>query len=301
MADSVASLEHTVDVLRQVTSFVVGLCIGSFLNVVIARMPENLSIVSPRSRCPKCGAGIAWYDNLPLVSWLLLMGKCRNCKNPISIRYPTVELLVGLLFLAVYRLYGFNILTLFYWAFVAILVVIAYIDLDTWEIYLEIVVPGAILGIVQSFFNPKVTWFDSSVGAVAGFGIFALVAVLGRIAFKKEALGQGDWWLLGMIGAFLGWRALLPVILLASLQGSVIGILLIVLGRGEPGPREAPQSEPAPPVDAAKEGEDEEDDWVPPKNAVPFGPFLVLGALEQLFIGDALKAFYDTLILRLMR
>src|SRR5271154_4161927 len=121
----VASLEHTINVFRQVTAFVVGLSIGSFLNVVIARLPENLSIVSPRSRCPKCGAGIAWYDNLPLVSWILLLGKCRNCRTPISIRYPTVELLVGLLFLAVYRMYGPTWLTPFYMAFVAILVVIA--------------------------------------------------------------------------------------------------------------------------------------------------------------------------------
>lgn len=310
MAESVASLEHTVDVFRQVTAFLVGLCIGSFLNVVIARMPENLSVVSPRSRCPRCGAGIAWYDNLPLLSWLLLRGKCRSCKAPISIRYPTVELLVGLLFLAVYRLYGPTWLTLFYMAFVAILVVIAYIDLDTWEIYLEIVIPGMLLGLAQSFLNPKVTWFDSSVGAVAGFGIFALVAVLGRLAFQKEALGQGDWWLLAMIGAFLGWKALLPVILLASLQGSVIGILLIVLGRGQPGPEEAKATEQkdaaAPPEEkkqpaAAGDAQEEEDDWVPPKNAVPFGPFLVLGALEQLFLGDGLHALYDTLILRLMR
>jgi leader peptidase (prepilin peptidase)/N-methyltransferase len=313
MADT-ASLEQTVDVFRQVTAFLVGLCIGSFLNVVIARMPENVSVVSPRSRCPRCGAGIAWYDNLPVVSWLLLMGKCRNCKVPISIRYPTVELLTGLLFLSVYRLYGFTWLTPFYMVFVALLVVVAYIDLDTWEIYLELVVPGMVLGIVQSFLNPKMTWFDSAVGAAAGFGIFALVAVLGRLAFKKEALGQGDWWLLGMIGAFLGWKALLPVILFASLQGSVVGILLIVLGRGQPGPDEATadkqqsvapdEAQKPPPVDAANapgQGEEEEEDWVPPKNAVPFGPFLVLGALEQLLLGEGLHNLYDTLILRLMR
>lgn len=317
-------------------AFFAGLCVGSFLNVVIARVPAGESVVHPRSRCPKCGHMIQWYDNIPLVSWMLLRGRCRQCSVSIPVRYPMVELLVGLLALALVRYFGPDPRALIYFVFVAILVAVTYIDLDHWIIPHVLTWPGIAIGIGTSFINPDITPFDAAVGAGAGFGVFALLGVVGTAIFKKEALGQGDWWFLGLIGAFLGWKALLPVILLASLQGAAVGVLLILLGRSEPGenaeeaqsPSLAPAGAPAQaleaptesaaPVETAssdepaavaeteqvsasgEEDEEDEDDWVPPKHAVPFGPFLALAALQQLFLGPSLFSAYERMIERLM-
>jgi leader peptidase (prepilin peptidase)/N-methyltransferase len=305
----------------RVAAFLVGLTVGSFLNVVIARLPEGESVVRPRSRCPQCRAPIAAWDNIPVLSWLILRGRCRHCKTPISPRYPTVELLVGFLALAVYSDHGRHLVSLFLFAFVCLLVAITYIDLDKWTIPLELTVTGIVLGVVNAIVNPAfVSWRDSLIGGVAGFGAFALLALIASYVFKKEALGEGDWWLLAMIGTFLGWQALLPVVLLASLQGSVVGLLLIALGRAEKG-RTSPApaavtvgASPGAPATGSSEVEsaapseqkdskapaDDEDDWVPPPNSVPFGPFLSLGALEQLFLGDWLRLKYDEILHRLI-
>lgn len=293
--------------------FLVGLCVGSFLNVVIARVPEGLSVVSPPSRCPRCGRGIAWYDNIPVLSWVLLRGKCRGCALPISPRYPIVELLVGLLALALVRRFGLEWHTLSLFVFVCLLVAITYIDLDHWIIPHVLTWPGILIGLGSSFIDPTRTPTDALIGAVAGFGVFALVGIVGALVFRKEALGQGDWWLLALIGAFLGWQALLPVILLASLQGSVVGVLLIVLGRNETGEEPAAATEPrveassggattepAPAKDESQPVDEDDEEWIPPRNAVPFGPFLALAALEQLFVGPWLLDLYNRLIERLI-
>ncbi len=317
----------------EVVAFAVGLVVGSFLNVVIARVPEGQSIVAPRSRCPKCGGAIAWYDNVPVLSWLWLGARCRRCRQPISARYPTVELLTGLLALALARAHPFGPWAVALFLFVSLLVAVTYIDLDHWLIPHALTWPGIVLGLVARVFAPDSATavqrvLAGALGAVGGFAAFALVGWLGAKAFKKEALGQGDWWLLAMIGAFLGWKALLPVVLLASLQGALVGIALILLGRSETGkrPASAPAAEGGTPVPeigsgpaetlapapapvgetapaggtpATEEAEDEEDDWVPPKNAVPFGPFLALAAMEQLFVGGWLFHLYDRLLVRL--
>ncbi len=293
----------------EVVAFIVGLNVGSFLNVVIARVPEGQSIVAPRSRCPKCGAAIAWYDNIPLLSWLALRAKCRGCGQPISARYPMVELLTGLLALAIAREQPFGPWAVALFAFACLLVAITYIDLDHWIIPHALTWPGILLGLAAGRWAPDRTLLDGLYGALGGFAVFALIGFVGAKVFKKEALGQGDWWLLAMIGAFLGWQALLPVILLASLQGTVVGLLLIVLGRSETGEKPAqvegalpqdgtpPEGTGAAPVDA---DEDEDEEWVPPKNAVPFGPFLALAALEQLFVGDWLRTVYEHALSRLI-
>lgn len=309
-------------------AFLFGISVGSFLNVVIARVPEGLSVVKPRSRCPKCGHEIAWYDNLPLLSWLLLRGKCRGCKTSISIRYPTVELLVGLLALALARRYGFDWPTLSFFIFCTLLVAITYIDLDHWIIPHVLTWPGILIGIISSFGNPALGLRDASIGALVGFFAFAGFAFFAGKIFNKDALGAGDWWLMAMIGAFLGWQSLLPVVLLASIQGSVIGILLIVLGRSEKGEEEAYEEEedegeqPSAlsrfrlwlwPIEFMRflkretvgEGTEEEqiaedEAWVPPRHAVPFGPFLSLAALEELFVGDWLRGYYDQIIAHLI-
>lgn len=297
----------------EVVAFIVGLNIGSFLNVVIARVPEGLSIVHPGSRCPRCQAPIRWFDNLPIVSWMLLGAKCRACRLPIPFRYPAVELLTGLLALAIAREYPPGPWAALLFGFVCLLVAATYIDLDHWIIPHVITWPGIVLGIVAGRFSPDHSMADAVYGALGGFGVFALVGIVGSRVFRKEALGQGDWWFLAMIGAFLGWKALLPVILLASLQGAVVGILLIVLGRGEKGPEASergdsdaaasnpsPEASQPPETQPANGSSEDEDDWVPPENAVPFGPFLALAALEQLFLGDALMDVYVSILSKLM-
>lgn len=297
--------------------FLAGLSIGSFLNVVIARVPEGLSIVRPASRCPRCEKPIAWYDNIPLLGWLLLRGRCRSCGLGISLRYPIVELLTGLLALALARRYGFDERVLLYFVFIALLIAISYIDLDHWIIPHVLSWPGIIFALITATWNPDLTFSDALIGFVAGFGVFALIGVIGTLLFKKEALGQGDWWLLGMIGAFLGWQALLPVILLASLQGTVVGLTLIVLGKSETGEAEEQSAEgelaaetegkaASPAVlasgkpegkqakgEAVEEALEDEDDWVPPAHAIPFGPFLALAGLQVLFFGDWLWDAYQ--------
>lgn len=308
-------------------AFLVGICVGSFLNVVIARVPEGLSVSKPRSRCPKCGHQLSWYENVPLLSWLVLRGRCRGCKAPISIRYPVVELLVGLLALALVRRYGLDWPSLTFFIFCALLVAITYIDLDHWIIPHVLTMPGIVIGILASLGNPALSLRDASIGALVGFFGFAGFAFFAGKIFNKDALGAGDWWLLSMIGAFLGWQALLPVVLLASVQGSVIGILLILAGRSEPGEEvveEEGDDSPPPsawsrfrlwlwPVEFLRflkretigEGTEEEqiaeeEAWVPPRHAVPFGPFLALGALEELFVGEWLRGIYDRLITHLV-
>ncbi len=298
----------------ELVAFLVGLNIGSFLNVVIARVPEGQSVVHPRSRCPRCKSEIRWFDNIPILSWaLLLRGKCRGCGLPISPRYPTVELLTGLLAYAIAREHPPGPWSGALFVFACLLVAATYIDLDHWIIPHVLTWPGIVIGIAASHFAPDHALLDGVWGALGGFGIFALIGLIGIVLFKKEALGQGDWWLLAMIGAFLGWKALLPVILLASLQGTVVGLLLIALGRSETGEAPAPenQASDAPSLDAPNseapanaesaevEAAEEEEEWVPPKNAVPFGPFLALGALEQLFLGDWLAQFYGELLQRI--
>lgn len=283
--------------------FLTGICVGSFLNVVIARLPADESVVKPRSRCPRCGRAIEWYDNLPVISWLVLRGRCRHCALPISPRYPVVELLVGLLALALARRFGTDVRVFTYGVFAALLVAIAYIDLDHWWIPDELSFTGIVTGLLAAGLNPDLTFLDSVVGAAAGFALFALIAFVGRRVFQREAMGEGDWFLIAMIGAYLGWKALLPVIVLSSLQASVIGGLLLIVGRNR-GSAPTPQ-QPTPPPEpvsapAAEGAPDAEEEWTPDPHAIPFGPFLVLAALEQLLLGDAISGLYERLMVYLM-
>src|ERR1700738_4490388 len=212
--------------------FAVGAVVGSFLNVVIARVPKGRSIVSPGSRCPRCGSPIAWYDNIPVLSWILLRARCRNCGLPISPRYPLVEVLTGVLAVAVVQRVGPSWTAVGYFAFAATLVALAYIDLDTWLLPHQITWPLLALGLASPLWNRELTWIESFIGAAAGFALFAAIALLGEKLLKKETMGWGDVWLLAAIGAWLGWPALLPVVLLSAVQGSVVGIVLLLLGRG---------------------------------------------------------------------
>jgi leader peptidase (prepilin peptidase)/N-methyltransferase len=296
-----------VDALLAAWTALLGAVVGSFLNVVVARVPHGLSVVHPRSRCPRCLAPIAWYDNLPVLSWLLLRGRCRGCRLPISRRYPLVEASMGALAVVALSRHGFSVAALSELVLDSLLVSLLLIDLDTWLLPHALTWPLLGVGLLLAPFGLTAagTFTSAALGAGIGFAAFGLVSAAGAFVFKKEALGFGDVWLLAGIGAWLGVGALLPVVLFASLQGSVVGIALMLLGKGEPGPPATPEAEAAPagapgasaepsgapppeavPVDPPKSEETTgEEDWVPPRNALPFGPFLALATFEWLFAG----------------
>lgn len=314
----------------------VGAVIGSFLNVVIARVPQGMSVVHPPSRCPRCGAGIRWYDNVPVLSWLLLRGRCRRCRAPISPRYPAVEALGAIAGLVAFQRHGLSLSAVAELGLVAVLLSLAFIDSETWTLPYELTVPLLAFGQGASAFgltaapSPR----SSALGALVGWFAFAAVAWAAARAFRKEALGQGDVWLLSGIGAWLGAGALLPVVLLASTQGALVGGLIVLrrrrasppadpAGAGGPGPDPAPppalEAAPGPapasptdpamppepvtaPAPAAEAGTQEppraergEEDWVPSENAVPFGPFLAIAALEWLYFSAPLAGLIPVL------
>jgi leader peptidase (prepilin peptidase)/N-methyltransferase len=291
------------DALLTAGALVLGASIGSFLNVVIARVPQGLSIVSPRSRCPRCLAPIAWYDNLPVLSWLLLRARCRGCGAPISARYLLVELLGAGAALLALRRNGLSGAAPAEMGFASLLLALGFIDLDTWLLPHALTWPLIAGGLALSALGvtPAGSFVPSLYGAGIGFAAFAAVAAVGKKAFGREALGFGDVWLLAGLGAWLGVKALLPVVLLASLQGTAVGLVFAALGRlpkgqssatPDPLPARPERSEPLSPSKGRAESED---DWVPPRNAVPFGPFLVAGALEWLYLGHWLASAIPTL------
>jgi len=271
--------------------FAVGAIVGSFLNVVIARVPKRQSILSPGSRCPRCGSPIAWYDNVPVLSFILLRGRCRRCGEKISPRYPLVELITAVLAVAVVQRAGPTWSAVGYFAFVATLLALAYIDLDTWLLPHEITWPLLALGLASPLWNPEVTFVESAIGAAAGFALFAAVALFGEWVLKRETMGWGDVWLLSAIGAWLGWPALPPVVLLSAIQGAVVGSVLLAVRS---------KREPSPPASADRPLHSSDDDWVPPQHAVPYGPFLSLAAIEYLFFGDRLVSGWNHLLFRLL-
>lgn len=271
-----------------VLAFLFGATVGSFLNVVIARVPKRESIVKPRSRCPKCGLEIAWYDNVPIVSWLLLRGKCRGCGLPISPRYPLVELSGGLLAVACVRQLEPLPWAAAAFAFVASLVALAYIDIDHWLLPRSITVPLILAGLAASLLPGGTKPLSSILGAAVGFAAFVSLGFFAERLLKKEALGGGDVWLFAGIGAWLGLKSLLPVALLASVQGALIGSVLLFAAR-----RKTKEARLAAPKST---GDTQLDEWMPPEGAVPFGPFLALGAAEYLFFGERLMAWYFSLL-----
>jgi leader peptidase (prepilin peptidase)/N-methyltransferase len=272
---------------------VLGAAVGSFLNVVVARLPAGESIVRPRSRCPRCGAAIAWWDNLPIVSWLALRGRCRACRAPISPRYVVVELLGAAAAYAALVRHGLTGPAAVELAFVAFLLALAFIDLARWELPHQLTRPLLVLGLAAGALSltPADGLLDAALGAAVGFGAFWLVRAVGGRLSGREAMGEGDLWLLAGLGAHLGVAALVPVVMLASLQGSVVGLALLAAGKLPDGRRAPAAGESAaPPAPEAGDAEEAEEAWVPPRNSVPFGPFLVLGALEWLYAGAQLAA-----------
>lgn len=263
-----------------VVGVVLGLLLGSFLNVVIHRLPTMLdrgwraqcawlagteipeaapyNLVIPRSACPKCGHAIAWYENVPIVSWLLLRGRCASCKNPISARYPLVEGLTGLLFgYAAWR-WGLGVQSISAWGLLAILVALTFIDLDTQLLPDNLTLPLAWAGLLVNMGGHFVPLEEAVIGAVAGYLSLWAVFHVFRLLTGKEGMGFGDFKLFAALGAWLGWKMLLPIVLAASLAGAMVGISLVVLA-----------------------GHDR-------ARPIPFGPWLALGGVIALFWGDFL-------------
>ncbi len=256
------------------TAIVLGLLVGSFLNVVVARLPHGQSVVRPRSRCPGCGKLIAWYDNIPVLSYLALRGKCRGCGKSISVRYPVIELLTALLFLAVLKRFGMSwLLPLRDWPFVAILVAVTFIDLEHRIIPDELSLGGLVLGLLTAWFVPGLGLVNALAGAAVGFGLFYGLAYGYLKMTGKSGLGGGDIKLLAMLGAFLGIQGVFVSIFVSSIFGSVAGIAYGLLQR-----REATGSE----------------DGGLLKVAIPYGPFLVVGGLYFYLLHDIVWPLFTT-------
>jgi leader peptidase (prepilin peptidase) / N-methyltransferase len=247
------------------SAFIFGALVGSFLNVCIHRMPRDESIVSPPSHCPICNYKIRWYDNIPLFSYLFLKGKCRGCGARISLQYPLVELLNGLLSLALILRFGPTLAFLMLFLLCSALVVITFIDIEHQIIPDEISLPGIVVGFVCSFFLSGHGWLNSLLGILLGGGSLLLVAYAYQWLTGKEGMGGGDIKLLAMLGAFLGWKAIPFIIFASSLVGSVVGISLMLIQKKDS------------------------------KLAIPFGPYLAFGALLFIFCGRQLIHWYLSL------
>jgi leader peptidase (prepilin peptidase)/N-methyltransferase len=265
-------------------AFVVGASIGSFLNVCIYRLPEDESVVTPRSRCPGCGTQLAWYDNIPLLSFALLGARCRTCGVAISMRYPLVEAATGALALLALAYFGETPYAAVAFAFTASLLLITFIDLDHRFIPDEVSLPGIAVGIAVAFLPGGVTPEDAVLGALLGGGILWSVAWGYKRATGVEGMGLGDVKLLAMIGAFLGWQAVPTVLVVASLAGSVAGLgVMLVRGASRAGRRVARKlglRALAPFAQRAAR-----------RTEIPFGPFLALGAVLALYV-PALVSFW---------
>lgn len=246
-------------------ALVLGLVFGSFLNVIIARLPRGESIVSPPSRCPRCKARIKPWDNIPVLSFLILRGRCRNCRKPISWRYPAVEITAGVLLFLLARRAEHPALLVPHAAFLLALVAVAWIDLDTRTIPDAVTIPGVGLGLAASLFGPPGI-LAAALGALAGGLSLWLVGAIYERATGVPGMGGGDVKLAAMMGAFLGAGGVFGAIFLASFAGSVFGLLLIARGRGDR------------------------------RSAIPFGTFLAPSAVALLLYGDALFHWYRSLL-----
>lgn len=242
-------------------ALVMGLSIGSFLNVVIYRLPLGRSLVSPRSRCTTCGYELRWYDNIPVLSWAMLGGRCRQCRAPISAQYPIVEIVTAVLFVLVVWLTPVGPLLVSRLILVAILVALFGIDLEHQILPNAITLPGIVVGLLFSVIAPP-GLMDALIGAALGAGVLYGIAAAYYAVRREEGLGMGDVKMLAMIGAFLGWKAVLVTLVLSSFSGAAIGLALIAAQRGGM------------------------------KLALPFGTFLAVGAVAAMLAGDPLITWY---------
>jgi leader peptidase (prepilin peptidase) / N-methyltransferase len=240
---------------------VLGLCVGSFLNVCIYRLPRSESLVRPASRCPRCGRGLSWFDNVPVVSWIALGGRCRQCGAPISPQYPIVEAVTALIAVAIAFWTPPGALLASRLVLAAALIVLFMIDLEHQILPNSITLPGIVIGFVFSLFAPPGP-IASLIGIALGAGILYAIAAGYYWLRKEEGMGMGDVKMLAMIGAFLGWRAVLLTLILSSFAGALTGIALMSSKRGGL------------------------------QHALPFGTFLAMGALVAMLAGDSILSWY---------
>jgi len=251
--------------------FIFGACIGSFLNVVVYRLPAGMSVVTPPSRCPHCSHKLGPRENIPVLGWLLLKGRCRWCSAPISPRYPLVETITGLLFVAVFIYFEYSLLTLGYFAFISWLLALSLIDCDTMTLPNPLtkscLVAGLVFQVIRGWYTVGVTAAAHGLmlgigAAVLGIWLFDAIAFFGALALGQAAMGAGDSKLMAAIGAWLGWKYLLLSGFLGCALGAFVGagaMALGLLGRRQP---------------------------------MPFGPFLALGATLTIFWGEAILSTY---------
>ncbi len=245
---------------------VIGLLVGSFLNVVIHRVPRKESIVRPRSSCPSCGMAIGAIDNVPVLSWLALRGRCRGCSAPISWRYPLIEAITGALFVGCVARFGATWEALAAAVFCCLMVALAAIDLEHFLLPDRITLPGIAVGLALQPWLPGTSFLDAVIGTLAGAGGLILLINVWFWLRDEESMGLGDVNMLAMIGAFLGWQGVASTLLFASLGGAIVGLTLMVL-RG-----------------------------MTLKSKLPFGFFLAIGGLVSLFAGPALFDWYAGLL-----
>lgn len=256
-------------IYRYILTALLGLCVGSFLNVVIYRIPKGMSLASPPSHCPRCGERVRWYDNIPVVSFALLGGRCRTCREPISPRYLLVELSHALLWLLTIHLVWDTspVLAILYCFAISLGYCIFFIDLSEMYIPDRFTIGLAILGILAIFFDPTTEWWEHLIGAAVGGIGFLAIYLLALLILKKEGIGLGDVKLMGAIGLLLGWQKTLFACLIFSVVGSVVLILLNRLSHS-----------------------DREREY-------PFGPFIMGGTLVAMLFGDAVIGWYLGLLL----
>jgi len=243
---------------EMISAFVVaGLLIGSFLNVVIARVPERRSLWRPGSACPGCGAAIAWYDNIPILSFVALRGRCRACGTPIPWRYPVVEGVTALLFGGAAYRFGLTLDAVVAAALLAVLVALTAIDLERQIIPDVISLPGILAGALANLATGRVPWLESLIGIVVGGGVFLVI-----ILASGGGMGGGDMKLGAMLGAFLGWKVVLLSVLVAVVLGGIAALALMASGVRSR------------------------------KDPIPFGPFLAIGGAAGLFWGEGIVRWY---------
>jgi len=244
-------------------ALVFGSVIGSFLNVCIYRIPQNIAIARPRSYCPKCSKPIRALDNIPIISFVMLKGRCRNCDKKIRLQDPAVELLTALLTMAVVWKFDFTILTIFYLSLIYILITISFIDLEHMIIPDGLVLAAALLGLMALIFNIlPISWMESVYGALLYGGVLAGVGYMGKRVYKMDALGGGDVKLAGVLGLYLGWEMSMISLLLAFLVAALFVVVGLSVGR------------------------------LSRKQLIPFGPFLALGAIMTIFWGEQLYSWW---------
>lgn len=254
-------MEYTTAILIFATIF--GALVGSFLNVVILRLPkEGASIIFPASHCPKCETQLHWFENIPIISWLILRGKCRTCKVSISVQYPLVELAMALLSFCLISKFQLSIAYVGYFVFGAALLTIIVIDLYHQIIPDVISLPGIIFGFCFSFINPSVYWLDSLIGLFVGGGFLYAIAWAYYILRKQEGMGGGDIKLLAMLGAWLGYQSLLFIVFFSSFTGAIIGIIALKVQKSGANTR------------------------------IPFGPFLSVAGLVYLFWSVEIQHYF---------